>query len=61
MKLNLHRRTEKRAITLERSPFKSIFKLSHILTLDFMRDSLSDGRPFRTLNVFNEGNKEALK
>ena len=29
--------------------------------LDFMRDTLYDGRPFRTLNVIDEGNREALR
>ena len=28
---------------------------------DFMRDTLYDGRPFRTLNVIDEGNREALR
>lgn len=28
--------------------------------LDFMHDRLYDGRPFRTLNVLDEGNREAL-
>jgi putative transposase len=26
-----------------------------------MRDTLYDGRPFRTLNVIDEGNREALR
>ena len=30
-------------------------------TLDFMRDGLYDGRPFRTLNVIDKGNREALR
>jgi len=29
--------------------------------LDFMRDTLYDYRPFRTLNVIDEGNREALR
>ena len=35
--------------------------LNDIWTLDFMRDALYDGRPFRTLNVIDEGNREALR
>jgi putative transposase len=31
------------------------------LALDFMRDALYDGRPFRTLNVTDDGNREALR
>ena len=26
-----------------------------------MRDTMDDGRPFRTLNVIDEGNREALR
>ncbi|MCX8504110.1 MAG: integrase core domain-containing protein [Beijerinckiaceae bacterium] len=29
--------------------------------MDFMRDTLYDGRAFRTLNVIDEGNREALR
>ena len=29
--------------------------------MDFMRDTMYDGRPFRTLNVIDEGNREALR
>jgi putative transposase len=29
--------------------------------LDFMHDRLYDGRPFRALNVIDEGNREALR
>ena len=61
MKLNLQRRTKKRVITRERHPFEASLKLNHIWALDFMRDTLYDGRPFRTLNVIDEGNREALR
>lgn len=29
-------------------------------SMDFMRDALGDGRPFRTLNVIDDGSREAL-
>lgn len=29
-------------------------------SMDFMRDALSDGRPFRTFNVLDEGSRESL-
>jgi transposase InsO family protein len=34
---------------------------NQVWALDFMRDQLYDGRPFRTLNVIDEGNREALR
>jgi len=61
MKLNLTRRTKKRKITRERQPMVAPSMLNDIWTLDFMRDALYDGRPFRTLNVIDEGNREALR
>ena len=35
--------------------------MNQVWALDFMRDTLYDGRPFRTLNVIDEGNREALR
>ena len=35
--------------------------LNRVWTLDFVRDTLYDGCPFRTLNVIDEGNREALR
>ncbi|MDH4347968.1 MAG: integrase core domain-containing protein, partial [Gemmatimonadota bacterium] len=34
--------------------------LNQTWALDFMRDTLYDGRVFRTLNVLDQGNREAL-
>lgn len=34
--------------------------LNQTWALDFMRDTLYDGRVFRTLNVLDHGNREAL-
>ena len=36
-------------------------ELNRVWALDFMRDTLYDGRPSRTLNVIDEGNREALR
>lgn len=30
-------------------------------SMDFMRDTLAEGRPFRTLNVLDDGSREALR
>ncbi len=61
MKLNMKRRTKKRFITRERQPLGGSTQLNQVWALDFMRDTLYDGRPFRTLNVIDEGNREALR
>jgi putative transposase len=36
-------------------------ELNCVWALDFMRDTMYGGRPFRTLNVIDEGNREALR
>ena len=61
MKLNLKRKTKKRFITREKQPFVFNEDLNKVWALDFMRDSMYDGRPFRTLNVIDESNREALR
>ena len=61
MKLNLKRKVKKRFITREKQPFVFNEDLNKVWALDFMRDSMYDGRPFRTLNVIDEGHREALR
>lgn len=61
MRLNLERKAKKRIITRERQPLQSCSELNQVWALDFMRDTMYDGRPFRTLNVIDEGNREALR
>ena len=61
MKLNMKRRTKKRMLTRPRQPLDLVVALNHTWALDFMRDTLYDGRPFRPLNVIDEGNREALR
>ena len=48
-------------MTRERQPLLASVHLNQVWALDFMRDTLYDGRPFRTLNVIDEGNREALR
>lgn len=60
MKLNLPRRTKRRLPTRPRQPLLAPDRLNAVWALDFMHDSLYDGRRFRTLNVIDEGNREAL-
>ena len=61
MRLNLKRKARRRLITRERQPLLASKELNRVWALDFMRDTLYDGRPFRTLNVIDEGNREALR
>ena len=61
MRLNLQREVRRRVLTRERQPLLASSELNRVWALDFMRDTLSDGRPFRTLEVIDEGNREALR
>lgn len=61
MGLNLQRKAKQRVITRARQPLAAPAQINRIWALDFMRDTLYDGRPFRTLNVMDEGNREALR
>jgi putative transposase len=60
LRLNLPRRTKRRVPTRLRQPLAAPDRLNEIWALDFMADALYGGRPFRTLNVIDEGNREAL-
>jgi putative transposase len=60
LRLNLPRRTKRRVPTRFRQPLVSPSTLNGIWALDFMEDALYGGRRFRTLNVLDEGNREAL-
>ncbi|MDO5103437.1 MAG: hypothetical protein Q4D91_11165 [Lautropia sp.] len=55
MKLNLARRAKKRLPVREPQSLSALPVLNRVWALDFMRDTLYDGRPFRTLNVIDEG------
>lgn len=59
MKLNLPRRTKKRLIR-PMQPLDVPSLTNQIWALDFMSDSLYQGRRFRTLNILDEGVREAL-
>ena len=60
LRLNLPRRTKRRVPTRPRQPLVAPSMLNGIWALDFMHDALYGGRPFRTLNVLDEANREAL-
>jgi putative transposase len=60
LKLNQVRRTKKRVPTRTVVPLHALPQLNDTWAMDFMRDTLYDGRAFRILNVLDEGNREAL-
>lgn len=60
MKLNLPRRTKKRIPARKAQPLEVIALPNKMWSMDFMSDSLYRGRCFRTLNIIDEGVREAL-
>lgn len=60
LRLHLPRRGKKRVLTRERIPLVAPPALNVGWAIDFMRDTLYDGRVYRTLNVLDEGNREGL-
>jgi len=60
MGLNLPRRTRKRLPARPRQPLTAATELNRTWALDFMCDALYGRRPFRTLNIIDEANREAL-
>lgn len=60
LRLNRHRRTRRRVPRRLRVPLTAPPLLNRTWALGFMRDSLYDGRVFRTLNVLDQGNREGL-
>ena len=60
MKLNLPRRAKRRLPKRERQPMWVEPAMNTVWALDFMRDTLYEGRVFRTLNVIDEANRGAL-
>lgn len=60
MRLNLPRRTKRRIPTRERQTLEVAAAVNEIWAMDFMTDTLYNGRRFRTLNILDEGVREAL-
>ena len=58
--LNIARRTKRRIPKREPVPLAAGSFVNQGWALDFMHDVLYDGRRFRTLNVIDEANREAL-
>jgi len=60
MGLNLHRKPKKRLPARTAQALVMPEQPNQTWSLDFMSDSLSNGRTFRTLNVIDDFNREAL-
>jgi transposase InsO family protein len=60
LRLNLPRRTKRRLPLRARQPLAVPALPNAVWSIDFMSDCLYSGRRFRTLNVLDEGVREAL-
>lgn len=60
LRLNHARRTKKRVLTRVRVPLYAAAVLNDTWAMDFMGDTLYDGRKYRVFNVLDEGNRECL-
>jgi putative transposase len=60
LRLNRPRRAKRRVPKRVLQPLLAPAALNATWAVDFMSDTLYDGRRFRTLNVLDEGNREAL-
>ncbi|KAB7725106.1 IS3 family transposase [Rudanella paleaurantiibacter] len=58
--LNLRRKSRKRLPEAVRKPLVQAQACNECWSMDFTSDSLTDGRKFRTLNVLDDYNREAL-
>ena len=60
LKLNIRRRVRKRLPKRIRQPLSLPEQADQVWSMDFMHDSLWDGRRFRILNIMDDYNREVL-
>ncbi len=60
LKLNLKRKHKRRLPTRDPLPLAVPIAVNQVWSADFMSDALRDGRRFRTFNVIDDFNREAL-